>query len=61
MTASLAARQLGPLPVPLTPQGMGSYHADGLLLPVAGTWTFTVTVRTSEFDSVTAQLPLDVA
>lgn len=60
VTASLAARQLGPLPVSLTAHGMGSYHADGLLLPVAGTWTFTVTVRTSEFDSVTAQLPLDI-
>jgi len=53
-TASLPAKQLGPIAVKLTKAGPGSYTADGVLLPSAGQWQFAVTVQTSEFDSTTA-------
>lgn len=61
MTAALAAQQLGPLPVPLEPVGAPlkpAFHADGQLLTFPGDWIFAVTVRTSEFDSTTATIPI---
>ncbi|SOD75083.1 copper transport protein [Jatrophihabitans sp. GAS493] len=51
--AYLAAKELGPV-------DLGLKSSDGLdfigsaLLPAAGSWKFTITVRYSEFDSVTA-------
>ncbi len=59
-TASLPAKQLGPIPVTLQPSGAGSYTASGVLLPAAGTWQLQLTVRTSEFDSTTAVAELKV-
>lgn len=53
-TASLPARQLGPIPVPLKPAGDGSYAATGVLLPAGGDWQFELRVQTSEFDATTA-------
>lgn len=53
-TASLPAKQLGPIPVPLKATGTNSYSGSGVLLPVAGMWQVTVTVQTSQFDSSTA-------
>jgi copper transport protein len=50
-TAALPDKELGPIPVPL--QGHGAtYTASGVVLPSAGQWTVTLTVKTSEFDSV---------
>jgi copper transport protein len=43
--------QIGPLPVDLTPAGRGHYQTPDLLLPAAGTWTLTVTVRSGEFQA----------
>ncbi len=60
VTASLPAAQLGPLPVPLTATGPLSYRADGLLLPVAGRWTFTIDVQTLEFDAITTTAQIDI-
>jgi copper transport protein len=50
-TASLPAKQLGPIPVPLQAAGPGSYTSTEVLLPAAGVWELQLTVRTSEFDS----------
>jgi copper transport protein len=59
-SASLPAKQLGPIPMKLQPIGPGSYSASGVLLPSAGMWQVTMTVQTSEFDSTTAVATLKV-
>jgi copper transport protein len=51
-SAALPAKQLGPIAVPVTKQADSSYQASGVLLPQAGNWQITLTVKTSEFDSV---------
>jgi len=52
-TAALPDKQLGPITIPLSASG-AEYSASGVVLPSAGRWTITLTVRTSEFDSVVA-------
>jgi copper transport protein len=52
-TAALAAKDLGPITLPLTASG-NAYTASSVLLPAAGAWTFTFTVRGSEFDASVA-------
>jgi len=59
-SASLPAKQLGPIPLKLQAAGPSSYTASGVLLPSAGTWQIQVTVQTSEFDSTTAVAKLKV-
>jgi copper transport protein len=61
VTASLTSQQLGPLPVPLVRSGPSTYHADDVLLPAAGQWTFTIAVRASEFDAVTTNVPISIS
>lgn len=41
------------LPVTLSRTGPGQYVAEGVDIPVAGTWTLDVRVRTTEFDETT--------
>lgn len=53
-TASLPAKQLGPIPVPLKAVGTNSYSGSGVVLPAAGMWQVSVTVQTTQFDSTTA-------
>lgn len=62
MTAALPDAQIGPLPVVLQVQdgSPGRYRAAGVDLPTAGRWTFTLTLRTSEFDSVVADVTVAV-
>jgi len=52
-TAALPDEQLGPISIPLKAEG-SQYSASGIVLPSAGRWIITLTVRTSEFDSVVA-------
>jgi copper transport protein len=52
LTFTLAAQKIGPLDAELTDKG-GYWGTDGLTLPLAGTWTMRVTVRTSDIDQVT--------
>ena len=52
-TAALPAKQLGPIAIPLRGSGP-EYSASGVVLPSAGRWTITLTVRMSDFDSVVA-------
>ncbi|WP_369252415.1 copper resistance CopC/CopD family protein [Streptomyces sp. R41] len=52
LTFTLAAQKVGPINAELTDKG-GYWGTDGLTLPLAGTWTMNVTVRTSDIDQVT--------
>jgi copper transport protein len=52
-TAALPDKQLGPIALPLRATGR-DYTASGVVLPSAGLWTITLTVRTSQFDSEVA-------
>jgi hypothetical protein len=61
VTAALPGADLGPIAVPLTPDGPDHYSASGVLLPHAGTWQFVVIVTTSEFDSPTTQIDIPLA
>jgi copper transport protein len=54
LTAALPAKRLGPITIPVSAGSGQNYTADNLLLPAAGKWTFQLTVRTSQFDAVTA-------
>jgi copper transport protein len=56
ITVSLSERvqELGPLDVELAPAGPGHYVGDGMVIPGAGTWTLTVSVRLDEFTATTA-------
>jgi len=59
LTFTLAAQQVGPLDAELTDKG-GYWGTDGLALPLAGTWTMKVTVRTSDIDQVTVSKTVKV-
>jgi copper transport protein len=52
-TATLPAKQLGPIPMNLTANGPDLYGASGVNLPVAGKWVITLVVTTSPTDAVT--------
>lgn len=58
LTATLPSQDLGPQTIALTAGANGQYQAENVLLAAAGTWTFSVTVRTGEFDSVAADVRL---
>ncbi|MER7770150.1 FixH family protein [Kitasatospora sp. NPDC096140] len=49
---TLPDRDLGPLPVALTPEGTGRWSGTAQL-PLAGTWVVSVQVRSSEIDQTT--------
>jgi copper transport protein len=52
-------QEIGPLDVDLSPAGPGQYVGDAVL-PAAGSWTLTVTVRLDEFTAVTASTAFPV-
>jgi copper transport protein len=51
LTAALPQVGVQPITLNLTKIDSGHYRAAGETLPIAGTWTFTVTVRTSDIDA----------
>lgn len=56
---TLPAQDVGPLDAELTDQG--GYWANSFVnLPLAGTWTMKITVRTSEIDQVSVERRIDV-
>ena len=59
-TLELPAAQIGPLPVPLSRAGAGSYIATSVSMPRAGTWELVLRVQTSEFSRDVTQLDLPV-
>ncbi|MFF8028211.1 copper resistance CopC/CopD family protein [Streptomyces sp. NPDC007896] len=52
LTFTLESQRIGPIDAELADKG-GYWAADGVTLPVAGTWTMKVTVRTTDIDQVT--------
>lgn len=52
LTFTLESQRIGPIDAELTNRG-GYWAADGVTLPVAGTWTMKATVRTTDIDQVT--------
>ncbi|MFE9110526.1 copper resistance protein CopC [Streptomyces collinus] len=59
LTVTYAANAGGPLDADLANQS-GYWGSDTLNLPVAGTWTLRVTVRTSDIDQVTVEKTVEV-
>ncbi|MFI0964455.1 copper resistance CopC/CopD family protein [Streptomyces sp. NPDC021080] len=52
LTFTLESQKVGPIDAEITDKG-GYWTSDGLTLPLPGTWTMKVTVRTSDIDEVT--------
>lgn len=52
LTFTLESQRIGPIDAGLANRG-GYWGADGVTLPVAGTWTMKATVRTTDIDQVT--------
>ncbi|MFE2282725.1 copper resistance protein CopC [Streptomyces sp. NPDC059443] len=52
---TLAAKDIGPLPVVPERAAPGHWTASGVQLPLAGDWRIDVTVRTSDIDQTTVQ------
>jgi copper transport protein len=52
LTFTLESQKVGPIDAEVTDKG-GYWTSDGLTLPLPGTWTMKVTVRTSDIDEVT--------
>jgi copper transport protein len=59
-TATLTAKQLGPIPMQLTANGADLYGASGINLPVAGKWVITLVVTTSATDAVTTSATIQL-
>lgn len=60
VTLTEPAQEIGPLPVELEPAGPGHYVGDGTVIPSAGTWTLSVSVRLDEFTATTASTEFPV-
>ncbi len=56
---TLPDRDLGPLPVALTPEGTGRWTGTAQL-PLAGNWVVSVAVRSSDIDQATEIKPLKI-
>ena len=52
VTATLPARDIGPLPLEVFPAGPNHVTGPGVVLPLAGDWTIEVTARYGEFAEV---------
>ena len=58
---TLPAQHLGPIPVDLKRIDKGHWTANGVQLPLPGSWQMSVTVRTSDIDEVTETRNVKVA
>jgi copper transport protein len=56
----LPARNIGPLPVALTPAGPGRYQASAATFTFTGQWQLRITVRSDDFDETTIVVPVTV-
>ncbi|MEU6800386.1 copper resistance CopC/CopD family protein [Streptomyces neyagawaensis] len=54
LTFTLKAQKVGPIDAKLTDRG-GYWATDTLQIPLAGTWTMKLTVRTTDIDQVTVE------
>ena len=60
VTATLTAKQVGPIGLTLQTAGPGHLTGSGVVLPLPGTWTFEIVARYSNFDATTFSLDLTV-
>ncbi|MGW1503824.1 copper resistance CopC/CopD family protein [Streptomyces mirabilis] len=60
LTFTLESQQIGPIDAELADKS-GYWAADGVTLPVAGTWTMKVTVRTTDIDQVTVSKTVKIS
>jgi copper transport protein len=56
----LPARHLGPLAVPLTPDGPGRYVSGSVTMTFTGHWQLRITIRSDAFDETTVVVPVSV-
>ncbi|MFB7247889.1 copper resistance CopC/CopD family protein [Streptomyces populi] len=59
LTFTLESQKVGPIDAQITDKG-GYWTSDGLTLPLPGTWTMKVTVRTSDLDEVTVSKKVEI-
>jgi copper transport protein len=59
VSLSLSARNLGPLNVPLTPDGQGRYLGT-VTVTITGQWQLRITIRSDAFDETTVAVPVPV-
>ncbi|MYX09215.1 copper resistance protein CopC [Streptomyces sp. SID8375] len=57
---TLPSRDIGPLPVRLSPAGPGHYVSAGTVLPMAGDWRLSVSLRTSDVESAEVSHTVEV-
>jgi copper transport protein len=56
----LPARNIGPLPVTLSPAGRGRYQASAATFSFTGQWQLRITIRSDAFDETTITVPVTV-
>ena len=59
LTFTLESQKVGPIDAGITDKG-GYWTSDGLTLPLPGTWTMKVTIRTSDLDEVTVSKKVEI-
>jgi copper transport protein len=57
---ALPERNLGPLPVKLTPEGPGTYLSAPAIVTITGQWQLRITIRSDAFDETTVTIPVSV-
>lgn len=57
---ALPSRDIGPLPVRLSPAGPGHYVSAGTVLPMAGAWRLSVSLRTSDVEMAEVSRTVEV-
>jgi copper transport protein len=57
----LPEADMAPLPVSLRRTGPGQFVAEGVVVPIAGTWTLNLHVRTTEFDEIAVDTQIRMA
>ena len=60
LTATLDQPDVGPLPLEATPAGPGHVTVAAAELPLAGSWSFELTVRRGEFDEWTTTFDIPI-
>ena len=59
-TLSLPSRHLGPLPVPLVPDGPGRYRGGPVTVTMIGQWQLRITIRSDAFNETTVAVPVSL-
>jgi copper transport protein len=57
---TLPQKDIGPLPLHLSPHGSGQYSTKQTPVRFAGAWTVSVTIRSGDFDETTVDAPVTI-